>query len=87
MDSGQGARQIMGFNPRPREGATPDVAAQVGGRMVSIHAPVKGRPSPFARGDGRKGFNPRPREGATIDLLSKTGFPQVSIHALSLIHI
>ena len=32
------------FNPRPREGATPDGEAWEAIIAVSIHAPVKGRP-------------------------------------------
>ena len=33
------------FNPRPREGATDQEEAADTIRIVSIHAPVKGRPS------------------------------------------
>ena len=54
------------FNPRPREGATVKHAQEIAETLVSIHAPVKGRPCvtlPIAC--RYSGFNPRPREGAT----------------------
>ena len=34
----------LGFNPRPREGATRQLVFPAQPEMVSIHAPVKGRP-------------------------------------------
>ena len=34
---------LTGFNPRPREGATDSNEVTAGQRLVSIHAPVKGR--------------------------------------------
>ncbi len=57
---------LVGFNPRPREGATEVLAAEDRQKIVSIHAPVKGR-LPFVEAPGASGkcFNPRPREGAT----------------------
>ena len=54
-----------GFNPRTREGATQQITIYPDGGMVSIHAPVRVRPT----GEGLEGaggsFNPRTREGAT----------------------
>ncbi len=35
----------LGFNPRPREGATAATYAAARAEIVSIHAPVKGRPA------------------------------------------
>ena len=56
-----------GFNPRPREGATPRCGypAPI---SVSIHAPVKGRRCFPASCPSGLCFNPRPREGATYHL-------------------
>ena len=35
---------LSGFNPRPREGATGPAEIHIRRTIVSIHAPVKGRP-------------------------------------------
>ena len=37
------AQDTLRFNPRPREGATLPKPAIVDRKLVSIHAPVKGR--------------------------------------------
>ncbi len=53
----------MSFNPRPRAGGDQSSGRGAGARVVSIHAPARGRlaeglhPLPFHR------FNPRPRAG------------------------
>ena len=64
-ESGEGTLPIVSFNPRPREGATPTLKCLRISAMVSIHAPVKGRPTTCQEGPRARGFNPRPREGAT----------------------
>ncbi len=69
------------FDPRPREGATPQGRGRPGLRPVSIHAPAKGRPSTalsirpkerFRSTPPRRGDPPRPRRASAWS---------VSIHA------
>ena len=70
-----------GFNPRPREGATMRFLRMRQHIAVSIHAPVKGRPTDFFFWDVKSCFNPRPREGATEALEKTQRHLEVSIHA------
>ena len=58
----------VGFNPRPREGATTRVLVRPTLTQVSIHAPVKGRHVATLTLLPTRRFNPRPREGATAEL-------------------
>ena len=78
----QRGRQRGSFNPRPGEGATCGKGCCYRCPDVSIHAPVKGRPSQFfITFSSEVSFNPRPGEGATPRRLQAfTGFA-VSIHA------
>ena len=66
--SGTACARMASFNPRPREGATIDELIEDCDTLVSIHAPVKGRPKVQGRRGAGARFNPRPREGATITL-------------------
>src|SRR5271157_1884892 len=77
-----GAGTPTSFNPRPREGATRLDRPLFFGRLVSIHAPAKGRLSilPLISCQ-RGGFNPRPREGATKQSGGLFVMTTVSIHA------
>ena len=43
MSNGDAVREIEGFDPRPREGATSRAAAEADHIDVSIRAPVRGR--------------------------------------------
>ena len=72
----------ISFNPRPREGATQGDLQYDAHRIVSIHAPVKGRLLPPGLSAATAlCFNPRPREGATNSAPRKLGKKIVSIHA------
>ena len=52
------------------------------GCIVSIHAPVKGRPwTPGSSSSCSWSFNPRPREGATWQKHKEQYYVEVSIHA------
>ena len=72
---------VVGFNPRPREGATRSPWGQLISKCVSIHAPVKGRLRGRVHCPPTFGFNPRPREGATQGILHFEQVVAVSIHA------
>ena len=70
------------FNPRTREGATVRSIVEMLRPSVSIHAPVRVRPSlERASGTVTLSFNPRTREGATPSELIGELSAQVSIHA------
>ena len=49
--------------------------------LVSIHAPVKERPSTAGFKNGLAGFNSRSRERATTVAAALAAVPSVSIHA------
>ncbi len=53
------------FDPRPREGATPDRVEPARPPQGSIRAPARGRRRPTAGAPSSGCFDPRPREGAT----------------------
>ncbi len=53
------------FDPRSREGATHQPLAGPQETRVSIHAPVRERPSRSSTASTSRGFDPRSREGAT----------------------
>ena len=59
-------RADLGFNPRPRVGATEGVARRAHWELVSIHAPVWGRQTRMPFILLNSSFNPRPRVGATV---------------------
>ena len=54
------------FNSRTREGATSKVMAMLSGKNVSIHAPVRVRPTACNNYCILLSFNSRTREGATF---------------------
>ncbi len=77
-----GVHLLVGFYPRPREGATRQNDKRNDGINVSIRAPVKGRPGVYPPRPARHGFYPRPREGATASQCrAGPGLPPVSIRA------
>ena len=60
-----GRSESRSFNSRAREGATQFPRRLTQGAVVSIHAPVRARPSRDEPGRSHRGFNSRAREGAT----------------------
>jgi len=64
----------------PRGGDRPAMFAPLC-RLVSIHAPARGRHSVQPRAADEDGFNPRPRAGATAKRALPALYHSVSIHA------
>ena len=69
------------FNPRPREGATANRAANYRGGVSFNPRPREGATLIQPRSPDLRGFNPRPREGATGSFPGLRVGQGVSIHA------
>ena len=69
------------FNPRPLAGATYVDQDGKAKRLISIHAPLRGRQSYFSAPAGAANFNPRPLAGATFSTREIMIFMLISIHA------
>ena len=59
---------LVDFNPRPLAGATGRARMTADRRVISIHAPLRGRPNHTPYLVKSLYFNPRPLAGATKDL-------------------
>ena len=75
-------RHWTDFNPRPLAGATKKLPHLVRDRRISIHAPLRGRPSKKKRLKfNPRYFNPRPLAGATGVIQRVRPYAHISIHA------
>ena len=74
-------KHLSNFNPRPRMGATVACTSWIFFIVISIHAPVWGRPLEQQFPLVQQHFNPRPRMGATQDGCRRDWDGFISIHA------